>query len=159
MIKGFSDFFLKAPECHPGVPFYRAHFKLDIDVSSLFPYVNAVAKDAQYYDSPHFIKFPLNNIGYAMYPNEIIIVPVENREQALDFFDKLRDYLNDIDARKNNIEPDFNAYKHISVLDIYKRLPKTNCKECGYTTCMAFADALSKRDIGPEKCPEYKLGT
>ncbi len=38
-------------------------------------------------------------------------------------------------------------------LDIFKLLPKTNCKECGYTTCLAFLMqiALGKEDI--KKCP------
>lgn len=30
----------------------------------------------------------------------------------------------------------------ISVLDIYNYLPKTNCKDCGCESCMAFAIAL-----------------
>ena len=28
-------------------------------------------------------------------------------------------------------------------LEIYKHLPKTNCKECGSPTCLAFAMALA----------------
>lgn len=41
----------------------------------------------------------------------------------------------------------------ISVVDILKRLPKTNCKECGEPTCMAFATRLVKNDIALEACP------
>ena len=26
-----------------------------------------------------------------------------------------------------------------NVMEVYQLLPKTNCKECGYPTCMAFA--------------------
>lgn len=38
-------------------------------------------------------------------------------------------------------------------LDIYKLLPKTNCKECGFTTCLAFAMALAQKKIPLDKCP------
>jgi len=38
-------------------------------------------------------------------------------------------------------------------MDIYKLLPKTNCKECGLPTCMAFALALVKGDKNPKDCP------
>ena len=41
----------------------------------------------------------------------------------------------------------------LSGLDIYKLLPKTNCRECGFVTCLAFAMQLAKRQVPPEKCP------
>ena len=31
----------------------------------------------------------------------------------------------------------------MKALDIYKHLPKTNCKKCGYPTCLAFAMKLA----------------
>ncbi|RLG45420.1 MAG: hypothetical protein DRN92_06785 [Thermoproteota archaeon] len=33
----------------------------------------------------------------------------------------------------------------ISPTDVYKYLPRTNCGECGETTCMAFAVKLVNR--------------
>jgi len=41
----------------------------------------------------------------------------------------------------------------LSGLDIYKLLPKTNCKECGFPTCLAFAMQLAKKAVSVEKCP------
>ncbi|MBP7216420.1 MAG: acetyl-CoA decarbonylase/synthase complex subunit gamma [Candidatus Omnitrophica bacterium] len=41
----------------------------------------------------------------------------------------------------------------LSGLDIYKLLPKTNCKECGFSTCLAFAMQLAKKAVSIEKCP------
>jgi acetyl-CoA decarbonylase/synthase complex subunit gamma len=41
----------------------------------------------------------------------------------------------------------------LSGLDIYKLLPKTNCKECGFATCLAFAMQLAKKAVSIEKCP------
>lgn len=40
----------------------------------------------------------------------------------------------------------------LSGLDIYKLLPKTNCRECGFSTCLAFAMQLAKKAISIEKC-------
>ncbi|MEM0216310.1 MAG: acetyl-CoA decarbonylase/synthase complex subunit gamma [Candidatus Bathyarchaeia archaeon] len=42
--------------------------------------------------------------------------------------------------------------KELSPIDVYKLLPKTNCKECGEENCMAFATKLVNRDIQLEKC-------
>ena len=38
-------------------------------------------------------------------------------------------------------------------LDIYKLLPKTNCKDCGFATCLAFAMALAQKKASLDKCP------
>jgi acetyl-CoA decarbonylase/synthase, CODH/ACS complex subunit gamma len=38
-------------------------------------------------------------------------------------------------------------------IQIFKLLPKTNCKECGYPTCLAFAMALAAGKAELEKCP------
>lgn len=41
----------------------------------------------------------------------------------------------------------------LQVLDIYKHLPKTNCKECGLQTCLAFAMQLATQKVKLEQCP------
>lgn len=41
----------------------------------------------------------------------------------------------------------------LSGLDIYKLLPKTNCRQCGFPTCLAFALSLAKKAVVLEKCP------
>lgn len=39
-------------------------------------------------------------------------------------------------------------------LDIFKLLPKTNCKKCGMPTCLAFAMQLAQKRAKLEACPE-----
>ena len=41
----------------------------------------------------------------------------------------------------------------LSGLDIYKLLPKTNCRECGFVTCLAFAMQLAKKAVSIDKWP------
>ncbi len=41
----------------------------------------------------------------------------------------------------------------LSGLDIYKLLPKTNCKECGFPTCLAFAMQIAAKKVSLDKCP------
>ncbi len=38
-------------------------------------------------------------------------------------------------------------------LEIYKLLPQTNCKECGYPTCLAFAMKLAAKQAELKACP------
>jgi acetyl-CoA decarbonylase/synthase complex subunit gamma len=41
----------------------------------------------------------------------------------------------------------------LSGLQIYKLLPKTNCKECGFPTCLAFAMKLAAQQVDLDACP------
>jgi len=41
----------------------------------------------------------------------------------------------------------------LSGLQIYKLLPKTNCKDCGFPTCLAFAMKLSQKGVELSACP------
>ena len=43
-----------------------------------------------------------------------------------------------------------------SPLDIYALLDKSNCKDCGYDTCMAFATDLLERKISLDDCTHLK---
>ncbi len=42
-------------------------------------------------------------------------------------------------------------------LEIVQRTPKSNCGECGYATCLAFAAAVSRAGIEIELCPYIDL--
>jgi len=43
--------------------------------------------------------------------------------------------------------------KELSPIDVYKLLPKTNCKECGEDNCMAFATKIVNREVQVDQCP------
>jgi len=43
--------------------------------------------------------------------------------------------------------------KELSPIDVYKLLPKINCKECGVDNCMAFATKIVNREINLDQCP------
>jgi len=38
-------------------------------------------------------------------------------------------------------------------VQIFKLLPKTNCKKCGFPTCLAFAMKLAQRQVSLDACP------
>jgi len=42
----------------------------------------------------------------------------------------------------------------LSGVGIFKLLPKTNCKKCGFPTCLAFAMKLAQGQVDLEKCPD-----
>jgi acetyl-CoA decarbonylase/synthase complex subunit gamma len=38
-------------------------------------------------------------------------------------------------------------------IQIYKLLPQTNCKDCGFPTCLAFAMKLAAKQVELSACP------
>jgi 4Fe-4S ferredoxin len=40
----------------------------------------------------------------------------------------------------------------VGLMEVYSLLPRTNCKECGLSTCMAFAAAFVTREKRTENC-------
>ena len=41
----------------------------------------------------------------------------------------------------------------LTAMGIYKNLPKTNCKDCGLPTCMAFAMQVAAKQRALADCP------
>ena len=155
LVQGYSDFSLDTPDpiIRLGGSIWNAHFRLDTDVSELFPYINAAVEGATYYEKPHYIAFPLGDFHCSLYGDKVAAGAFEDRNQALEFISHLIDFLNDLFSRKDSFRPDHKKYRHQSVLEIFKLLPRTNCQECGLPTCMAFAAALSRREVVPGQCP------
>lgn len=42
----------------------------------------------------------------------------------------------------------------LSGIEIYKFLPKTNCKKCGFPTCLAFAMKVAQKAVDISACPD-----
>ena len=40
-------------------------------------------------------------------------------------------------------------------IDVFKLSPKLNCRECGFSTCMAFCMKVAQGDMSLEKCPYF----
>jgi len=157
-IKGFSD--LTLSEAGVRARFMEgvslgAHFKLDNDVSLIFPYINATVQGARFYDNPDYVQFEIDDIRCTLYTKDVMAVSFGNQDQALNFAKHLINFLNNLYSKKDSIKPNYKRYKSISVLDVFNLLPQTNCKKCGFLTCMAFAGALSQRQTTPDKCPDF----
>lgn len=158
LINGYSDLSLT----HAGIrsnfnPIanYGVYFKVANSISVLFPYLNAEIENAKFFENPESIQFIFDMAKCTVYPTEVIAVPFTDKKHALDFIERLITFFNDLYIRRGSIKPNYKKFKSISVVDVLKLLPGTNCKECGFTTCMAFAAALSQSKTTPDICPHF----
>jgi len=149
--------FQSGPPVH-GLPVHErgvrtAVFGLDSDLAPLFPYINAVIPDAKMYAKPVYIKFVWEGRLIAFYPHEGRFAPVLDLSDALAFLPRLARFLTDIHDRRSEIVADYKQFKTTSPLDVLRLLPGSNCKACGYATCMAFAAVVSRQMVAPDRCP------
>jgi len=142
-------------ESLPGVTCgsYGARFPVEHDLAPLFPYINAVADNAMYFEKPVYIKFILEEKLCAFYSREGAFAPVRDLAEALEFLSKLLGYLADISGRISEIIPRHKKFNPPSALKIYRLLPGSNCRNCGFDTCLAFAAALSRQYTSVANCP------
>lgn len=132
-----------------------ADFRLDADTSELAPYINAVSPKAVYSQNPPFIRFPLDGFICTLYRTMGFAGVFSDREESLSFLEKLIAFLNSIHQRKSLIRADHRTFRAPSVLNIYRILPRSNCRQCGYATCMAFAVAVSRHKASHRGCPGF----
>lgn len=50
----------------------------------------------------------------------------------------------------------FYENNEVDPIDIYKYLPKLDCKKCGYQSCLSFATMLVKGEANINRCVHLK---
>lgn len=136
-------------------PGMGARFEVDQNLRPLFPYINASHEEAKYFHTPEHIQFEFNHVLCTLYSFEIIATAFHDENGARLFGQRLLAYLNEIQKNQQAVKPDYKTIGHLSPIDIYKLLPRTNCGKCGQESCLAFAAAVSKDKAVPANCPGF----
>jgi len=146
------DIELTEPPCIPGTPKWAAKAHLRQDISDVLPYLNARLGDCQYNREAKALIWRNGERRYAFRPLEISAAPVEDNEEAREVIAEVVKLVNQIWQERDSITPCFTEKEPPKVLDIFRLLPKTNCRKCGYTTCMAYAAALREGEVELQRC-------
>lgn len=122
------------------------------DLTNVFPYMNAEMKSACY--NVHGPTFTFMD-GYRMvsaYARRIAVAKADEIVDAWRVLEELRWRANEIWARRREIKPSYERREKPPALEIYKRLPRTNCSVCGEPTCLAFAVKVHGGQLSPRLC-------
>ena len=133
--------------------YMMAYFDFSMDIAFIFPYINATAITAQLYENPSYIRFTFEHTLCVFYPDKGFASPFDDSEDARAFIVRIMEFLNDIYHRKDRITPRFKLFSQTAVTEILRLLPQTNCNDCGFKTCMAFAAMLGRQQTIPGRCP------
>jgi ArsR family metal-binding transcriptional regulator len=147
------DIELAEAACHVGAAYYGALVNLPDDISAVFPYLNALVEKARYDHDNEVLILEREGQKYAFRPCEIRVAEVRDLSHAREVAREIVEWVNGIWQDRDSITPSYRERKQPPVMEVFKLLPRTNCGQCGYTTCMAFAAAVSRGTAKPEDCP------
>jgi ArsR family metal-binding transcriptional regulator len=126
---------------------------LEEDISPSFPYINAELGGWDYDQRNQVLLLKLSDGKWiTLHPKEIAIRGARDIEESKALLEWIKGQINDIYSRRDLITPRFTSQAALKVIEILKLLPLTNCKICGYATCMAYATALREGEINLNDC-------
>jgi ArsR family metal-binding transcriptional regulator len=150
-----TDYRFELIEDHhsPGSGRYGVRVILPADISPSFTYLNTVLDDTIYDHENSILIGTSNRRRYAFRPHEIHIGMVADPSEAPSIVDEVVKLVNRVWQEREHITPSLRERKLPTVYDIYKLLPGTNCRECGYPTCLACAADIRNGVISLDACP------
>lgn len=132
----------------------RVVVSIDKDFSELFPYLKAILKKGFLLKNPPSYSYKKDGKCYSIYKDSILMTKLKDEEEVWRELSYISTLIEKVLNEKEMITPDFTTGKRVSVMDIYKYLPKTNCKTCGEASCFAFATKLSNEEKNIMECTE-----
>ncbi|WP_353107052.1 (Fe-S)-binding protein [Acetoanaerobium noterae] len=117
----------------------KFHAIFDKDISEIFPYLNAQMKSAIYNVSSNSLTFKKEFRLITLHPTKLSVSKAINEFDAYEIMDMVMELVNSTYDSMSNITPLYERRANPSTIEVYKYLPKTNCKSCGCATCLSFA--------------------
>jgi len=150
-----TDFRFELVEDHHshGSGRYGVRVMLPGDISAAFPYLNTMLEDTWYDHENRILIGTGNNRRYAFRPHEIRVAVIADPSKVSYVVGEVVDLVNRVWEERDQITPSFGRSKLPAVYDIFKLLPRTNCKQCGYPSCLALAADLRSDPELLEQCP------
>ena len=128
--------------CSPGSGRYGLLVTVPADISAVFPYLNALLEETLYDRDNQILIGAEQGRRYAFRSGEIRVSGLAEAAEAPEVARQVVDRVNQVWSERDRIEPCFSERKLPAVADIYRLLPRTNCRQCGRQTCLVFAAEL-----------------
>jgi len=132
---------------------------LSKDIGAVFPYLSTAMPNCSY--SPHssIVTFMEAYRMISLYSWRLTIAKADDLVDAWRTLERIRRLVNDTWARRASIVPSYELRKKPPALEIFKRLPGTNCRQCGEPSCLAFAVRVWNGEVRPSLCGPVFEGT
>lgn len=149
--EGYS-YFLVNIDCMPGSDHFNIVMDLHGSIEELLPYVASCLPGCTYVHGTRVVNLMQDGHILAVHSERVTITDVAGREEAERLCADFYSFLLDVEDRKEKLTPVLERRATVTVLEIFRSLPHTNCGSCGYPTCMAFAAGVFQRSTVLASC-------
>jgi ArsR family metal-binding transcriptional regulator len=122
------------------------------ELAGVLPYLNAVMREASFNPAAPTLTYMEAYRFIVLYPRRIVVAKADDLVDGWRVLESIRRRTNETWARRAEIEPSYERREKPPALEIYKRLPKTNCGACGHSTCLAFAVGVYMGQVPVSRC-------
>ena len=144
------------PVCNNSFQSLHCIAHLDEDIGESLPYLNAVLDGDSYIKDPPSVTFKMHGKLITLHARKIAVNALKDEAEADHVLEWIRKEINDAWENRERITPKYTGKAKPHILEIYKLLPKANCRECGQPTCMMFASLATEGIKGSRDCPRLK---
>lgn len=139
--------------CDPSAKGIHCYAHLDNDISKVLPYLNTELGGFIYTVDPPTLTLKVYGKLITIHSRKIAINALMDEQEAEKIASWLQREINDTWERRDEIEPSTKSRKQPVLLEIFKLLPHTNCKECDQPTCLVFASLVVEGVKDQNDCP------
>ncbi|MHC1742339.1 MAG: (Fe-S)-binding protein [Syntrophobacteraceae bacterium] len=139
-------------DCLPHSTHYNILMGLETSVESLLPYVAAILPGCTYVHGTGVVQLMDRGHIVAIYPDRLTLTDVRDGDEAEALCAEYFSLIERVERERPQLTPVLRKQRSISVLDIYRQLPRTNCGLCRLPTCFAFAAAVFRRESPVGSC-------
>jgi len=122
------------------------------NLTGVLPYLNAEMAGATYCRDAETLTYMDGYRLVSLYAQRLTVAKADELVDAWRTLEGTRCLVNDAWRRRGSIVPCWELRRKPPALEVYRRLPGTNCRACGERTCMAFALRLWNGAVDPSLC-------
>ncbi len=153
LLENYSKRIIRA-ECSSTFESLHCIADLDQDIEKALPYLNSELGGYEYLKDPPAVIFKANGKLITVQGKQIAVNALKTEEEAVKVLEWLKKEINHAWENKDTITPSYEGQPRPNIVEILKCLPKTNCRQCGFPTCMVFATKVAAGIKAAGDCPE-----
>jgi ArsR family metal-binding transcriptional regulator len=157
LLNGYRPEIFK-PQCNSFFQSLHCIAYLDEDVGEALPYLNAVIGGDTYIKEPPSVTFNLHGKLVTVHRDRIAVNALKDEGEAHNILEWLKKEINEAWENRASIVPKYEGAKKAYPIEVYKLLPRTNCRACGQPSCMAFAVLAATGVKGAGDCTAMNDG-
>jgi len=126
--------------------------KPDRSLDEVIPYLATLPGVIAYNPETLTLTFRRQPGFLTLYSDKVYITQIKDTQAGLEVLDALKDAVNATWEHRHELTAVTKGRRAPRHLDIWELLPRTNCKQCGEATCLAFAVSLIQQTRSLDEC-------